>query len=440
MHDGKQRALHTEVAIPAPLRVRDDGKRQRFLVAQRLRRRVKEGNGAHASSFDARMVPREALHVEVADWAAREATKLQVRERGSRHVQRPVGERVQGKGRELIAHGPMIRGVGVCHRVKLRDTHPWHPSMWCIARMVCFDGPMLPSIDPGQLVALNALLEEGSVTRAARRLHITQSSMSHRLALLREMLGDPLFVRVGAALVPTARAAAMAEPLAAALRALEQAVAPALPFVPSTSRSRLTMAMPDLLAPLVPGLVGALLAESPGLQLQFTSISETLSAWLAQEPAALALTPTRFVQDDIQSRALGDLQFGVIGRKTHPALRRPLTTARWLAHPHVVVRIRNDQTNVIDEELKRRGLARQVGVEVPSFLAGLLIVAQSNFLMNAPMPLVDEAARSLGLRMRQSPIPLPRVRFAMAWHPRFQDDAAHRWAREQVYEAVRRLF
>lgn len=299
---------------------------------------------------------------------------------------------------------------------------------------------MLPSIDPGHLVALNALLEEGSVTRAAQRLHITQSSMSHRLALLREMLGDPLLVRVGAALVPTPRAAAMAEPLAAALRALEAAVAPALPFDPSKSHSRLSIAMPDLLAPLVPRLTSALLAASPGLQLQFTHITESLSAWLANEPSALALTPTRFVQDDIQSRALGDLHFGVVGRTTHPALRRPLTPARWLAHPHVVVRIRNEQANVIEEELKRRALVRHVGVEVPSFLAGLLIVAQSSFLMNAPMPLVNEAASTLDLRVREAPIPLPRVRFALAWHPRFQADPAHRWSREQVFEAVRRLF
>ncbi len=151
----------------------------------------------------------------------------------------------------------------------------------------------------------------------------------------------------------------------------------------------------------------------------------------------MALTPSRFVNDDILSRSLGELRFGGVGRKDHPALRRPLTTERWLAHPHVTVRIGNERTNVIEEELTRRGLERRVGLVVPSFLAGLLVVARSDFSMNVPMPLVDEAAGVLGLRLRKAPIPLPTIRFALAWHARFQEDPAHRWARERVFGAAR---
>jgi DNA-binding transcriptional LysR family regulator len=297
-----------------------------------------------------------------------------------------------------------------------------------------------PSVDPGQLVALNALLEERSVTRAAHRLGITQSSMSHRLAQLRQMLGDPLLVRVGGSLVPTPRALAMARPLAEALRALATSVAPVERFDPSTSRFALTIAMPDPLATLLPHVVAALVDEAPRAEIRVTNIGPGLSTALAGDPPGIALTPARFVDDDIRSRSLGDLRFGVVGRREHPAMRRKLTTERWLAHAHVTVRVGNETTNVIEEELARRGLTRRVAIEVPSFLAGLLVVARSDYLMNVPLPLVDEAAALLGLRLREAPIPLPRIRFALAWHPRFQAEPAHQWARERVFAAIRPAF
>lgn len=299
---------------------------------------------------------------------------------------------------------------------------------------------MRSPVDPGQLVALNLLLEERNVTRAARRLGITQSSMSHRLAQLRTSLGDPLFVRVGANLVPTPRASAIAQPLAEALHALAASVAPAAGFDPSTSRLVLGVAMPDLLAALAPRLVGALAGEAPGMQVRLTNIGPSLGTALAAEPPNVALAPSRLVDDDIRVRSLGELRFAVVGRRRHPALRRPLTTERWLAHSHVVVRVGNERTNVIEEELSRRGLVRRVGLEVPSFLAGLLVVARSDLLMNVPVPLGNDAARALGLQIRDAPIPLPTVRFTLAWHGRFHHDPAHRWARERVFDAVRPAF
>ena len=258
-----------------------------------------------------------------------------------------------------------------------------------------------PAVDPSQLVALNVLLEEANVTRAARRLGITQSSMSHRLAQLRRSLGDPLFVRVGASLVPTPRALAIAQPLAEALLALTASVAPAPRFDPLSDRSVLGIAMPDLLAPRAPRLVATLVDAAPKLEIRLTNIVPALSTALAADPPGLALTPSRFVEDDIRARSLGELRFGVVGRRDHPALRRKLTTERWLAHAHVTVRLGNERTNVIEEELARRGLVRRIGLEVPSFLAGLLVVARSDFLMNVPM------IKSMGANGAPSPAESP---------------------------------
>ncbi|MCE9572464.1 MAG: LysR family transcriptional regulator [Deltaproteobacteria bacterium] len=293
------------------------------------------------------------------------------------------------------------------------------------------------ALDPANLVALHVLLEERHVTRAAHRLGLTQSSMSHRLRRLREALGDPLLVPVGGALVPTPRGAAIAAPLASALAALQAAVAPPARFDPATSAPVVTVAMPDLLIPLVPALLADLTRAAPRAELRIVNVPADLSAALATGTPTLALAPTSFVHPGIVARALGHLRFGVAARRGHPALAR-LTVASWLAHPHVVVRVGNQTANLVGDELARRGLTRRVGVEVPTFLAGLLLVAGSDLLLNAPTALVHEVASALDLVVRATPIAIPRVPFAMLWHERFRVDAAHAWARGVVFAAIRR--
>jgi DNA-binding transcriptional LysR family regulator len=233
----------------------------------------------------------------------------------------------------------------------------------------------------------------------------------------------------------------MAEPLAAALRALAASVAPpASPFEPQTARFTLSIIMPDLLVAAAPRLVAALTREAPGIEVRLGPIAPALSRLLAADPPALALTPTRFVDGEVRARPLGVLRFAVAGRRGHPALRRRLTTKRWLAHGHVVVRIENESTNLIEQALARRGLGRRVSLQAPSFLAGLLVVARSDLLMNVPVPIARDAVAALGLALREPPIALPEVPFALAWHPRFHHDPGHRWARERVLAVLAPVF
>lgn len=299
---------------------------------------------------------------------------------------------------------------------------------------------MLDTLDAANLVALHVLIEERHVTRAARRLGITQSSMSHRLARLRDAFQDPLFVRSPQGLLPTPRAQAIGPPLADALRALEAVVVPPRPFEPAASRYTLRIALPDVLAPLAPRLIAGLAAEAPFVDLRLTPIAPSLSEALATGEPALALAPARLVSGPVITRPLGEVRFGVVGRRGHPALRRALSTERWLAYGHVVTRFGNEATNAVEAEIARHGLRRRVALEVPSFLAGLFILPTSDLLMNAPMELVAEAAGRLGLTTREAPIRLPRVRVSVCWHERFQRDPAHQWARERVFDAARPAF
>lgn len=304
--------------------------------------------------------------------------------------------------------------------------------------MVHFDD-MLETLDASHLVTLHILLEERHVTRAARRLGITQSSMSHRLARLRAELHDPLFVSSPHGLLPTPRAQSIAAPLADALRALDALVSTPRGFDPSTSAYTLSLALPDALAPIVPRIIAAFV-DAPRVDLRITPVTAPLSEALARGEPVLALAPSRFVGGSVMTRSLGEVRFGVIGRTGHPAFRGPLTTKRWVRFGHVVTRFGNDQSNAIEAELARHGLRRRIELEVPSFLAGLFVLSSSNLLMNGPMQLVHEAARQLKLTTREAPIRLPRVPISVCWHERFQHDAAHRWARERILEVAASVF
>ncbi len=295
-------------------------------------------------------------------------------------------------------------------------------------------------LDASHFAALQALLEERHVTRAARRLGITQSSMSHRLRVLREALGDELLVRAAGQLVLTPRAESILPALSSALAALKSSIEPSSTFDASTAHYRLTLALPDLLMPFVPRLLEALADRAPFMDLSVRNVPARLDDALASGVPQLAVAPVHFASSRIMTRALGAAHFGVFGRRGHAALTRGLTLERWLEAGHVVVRIDNDSPNVIERELARRQLTRRVALEVPSFLAGLSVVARSDLLMNAPLELAREVAGDFAVSGRPAPIELPKVPLALLWHERYHADAAHRFARELVLGALAPVF
>jgi DNA-binding transcriptional LysR family regulator len=291
---------------------------------------------------------------------------------------------------------------------------------------------------PAHVMALHVLLEERHVTRAARRMGMTQSSMSHRLGLLRRLLDDPLFVRDGRSLVPTPRAESLKGPVAEAVAALEAALLG--PQEREPVLTTLSVAMPDLLVPLAGPLMNDLAVAAPRCALHLTSVGPGLGERLVRGEPAMALVPKAFAKENVVHRVIGDLSFGVAGRAGHPVFRRRLTVESWLGTGHVVVNAGQGAPNLVEEALAARALQRRVALEVPSFLAGLMVVKGSELLMNVPLPLASSLCTELSLEVRAPPIPLPRPRFVLCWHPRFQKDRAHRRARDLVFESVQSLF
>ncbi|MCB9622982.1 MAG: LysR family transcriptional regulator [Sandaracinus sp.] len=296
--------------------------------------------------------------------------------------------------------------------------------------------PHLASLDLNLLVALDALLQEGSVTRAARRLGLSQPATSHALARLRELFGDPLLVRVGRGLAPTPRAEALRAPLERVLADVRRLLRERPAFDPATSRRRFVLLCPDLLAPLLPELLTVLEHDAPGVDLAVEQPRGDIHGPLEEGRADVALGPTRWGRTGLLRRGLGTLRWCVVGRRDHPAWRGRWTTAKWLAHPHVEVRTGNPDPNMIGEALAAAGLERRVGLTVPGFLAALVAVSKSRLFFCAPRELATPLAEPLGLTLRPLPIEAPPIPVALFCSERVAHEPGTAWLREKVAEVV----
>lgn len=295
-------------------------------------------------------------------------------------------------------------------------------------------------VDLNLLPALQALLSEGSVTRAARRLGLGQSAGSHALTRLRRLFGDPLFVRVGRQIVPTPRAEVLREPLARLLGQTALLLAQETAFDPARSTRSFVLACPDLLAPVLPSLVARLAAVAPRARLEIVLPRAGDGRALQEGAIDLALVPTPPEGPGLLRRGLGALRFAVAARRGHPLLRGPrLSRAAWAACPHVLVRTGHGGRSIVSAELARARFERRIGLVVPNFLLALVAVAESDLFFTAPRALMAPLCDRFALALRAPPVALAPVPVAALWHERFHADSAQRFFRALVTEQVAAL-
>jgi len=287
------------------------------------------------------------------------------------------------------------------------------------------------SVDLNLLEALDVLLRELSVTRAAARLGISQSAMSHKLARLRDLFGDPLLVGGRSGMVPTPEAERIGGSIRHAFVELRAAMRNTAPFDPGTSTRRFVMVSPDyaafsflprartLVAQEGPGTSLVVREPWPGMVDALRDGSLDLVAGVDLEPSA-GLIRTKLFQDSLVC----------VVRRNHPRVGKVLDLETFVSLPHLVVTRDADGQALLDKALAARGLRRHVAMRVPYHLAGPFIVARSDLILITTLALARDAASLLPLRIVQSPVPLPLIKVTMAWHERNQNDPAHRWLRD----------
>lgn len=306
--------------------------------------------------------------------------------------------------------------------------------------MTLMHGTNLDGLDLNLLRVLDALLLERHLTRAARRVGLSQPATSHALARLRAHLGDPLFVRGPGGLVPTERAARLEAPLRAAMGALAAAVSGGEAFAPATAQATFSIATADYGAfVLLPAMLERLAREAPQVDLWVRAVSADPLEQLARGDADLLLAPLPGARPlaTIHARLLYRERYVCVVRKDHPRARRGLDLDTWCELPHAFVAPRGSPGGVVDEVLAKHGRRRRVALALPSFLIAPHVVACSDLVLTVGARIAEAYAALLPLKVLDAPVPLPGFEVRMWWHERTHHDPAQRWLRKVVTEVVR---
>lgn len=300
----------------------------------------------------------------------------------------------------------------------------------------------LAAIDLNLLLVLHTVLEERSATRAAKRLHVTQSAVSNALRRLRELFGDPLVTRTPGGLVPTPRALQLAPSLSAALVQLEEVVAPTAEVRPEeVSRTFALAAADGQQLHDVPRVVEALGRRMPRAILRVVSIDYLMAhGGLLTSDVDVTFTPQLGGSAGICTQALYGERGVLAVRQGHPTLRKRVTPARFNACGHVMVHVafggRGQGQDATEKYLRQHGFHRRTAAIVPSFAAAAMIAAQTELVAAIPHRVGDALARYLPLRLLEIPIPAFRLQVALAWHRKNDADPVARHFRQVIIDAL----
>jgi len=293
----------------------------------------------------------------------------------------------------------------------------------------------LVSVDLNLLVALEALLAEVQVGRAARRIGRSQPAVSHSLRRLRELLGDPLLVRIGSRMELTPRAVSLREALPDTLERIRTLLA-AESFVPATSARRFQVVIHDHLADLVvPAIVRRMSVEAPRARLEVLS-------W----ESPFAMPPERLRAIDFCTSCSTDNLPGfertplftdteaLAVRRDHPLVSKLSTLRTFVEASHIAV-----TRDPLDAWLLKEGVERRIGLTVPSYLQALHAAAASDLVAFVPRRLADALAAPLSLAILRPPLDPGTYQECLFYPRRRECDAASRWLRDIVIDIGRRI-
>jgi len=284
------------------------------------------------------------------------------------------------------------------------------------------------NLDFRALSTFLAVLDEGSVSRAAVRLGVTQSAVSHTLERLRQALGDPLFVKSGRGIVPT-RYALQAGPHIRQILDDMQSLSAGPPFSPATAEFTFTIAANDYQRDLLlPDLVRLLRREAPGISLQVIPSGIPSADMLRKDVCDLIISPHPPEATDIMQRGLMADRMVVFYDPSHR--EPPSDLADYLKADHIALLFATGEKPSLDISISARGLTRRNVVTVSNFSGLPEFLRGTDMLATAP----ERMSRHLMRDFAWVPLPFDFKPFTllMLWHRRNQNDPAHKWLRNQV--------
>jgi DNA-binding transcriptional LysR family regulator len=294
-------------------------------------------------------------------------------------------------------------------------------------------------LDLNLLVTFDAVMQERNLTRAGRRLGLSQPATSHALARLRAALGDELFVRTPEGMQPTQRAEEMAQPVREALRVLRLATEPR-GFDPATSTRAFTLAVDNYAArALVPSLVHSVTEIAPDVTLDIRPIGyRDVLDMLDGDGVDLAVTGLIEGGERFKCARIMEDDYVAVLDANHPLAETHRLSPEGLAEiPHIAINSKGDDTSFVDEALEEHGLRRKIVARVPVLSIALMLIGSKRVAVISRRVATD-LATICPVVVRELPFTSPRLTLSMLWHRRVDTYEAHRWLREMVRHAAAR--
>ncbi|MEV5751874.1 LysR family transcriptional regulator [Actinoallomurus sp. NPDC052308] len=296
--------------------------------------------------------------------------------------------------------------------------------------------PTQSTLDLNLLVALDALLEEESVGGAALRLHLSAPAMSRTLARIRKALGDPVLVRSGQAMIPTPRALAIRAEVHELVERTATLFAPSELDLRTLERTFTLQADDSIVTVMGAPLLDRLRREAPGVALRFLAEGPEETRGLRDGRIDLEIGVIDGAPPEIRVEPLiRDQPVGVV-RAGHPLLDGEPTAERFAAAEHLTVSRRGRFEGPIDARLAERGLRRRVVASAPTFSSALVMLTVTDLVGRAARRLHASTIERFGLVAFDLPVEVPSPRIDLAWHRRYDADAAHAWLRRVIRETV----
>jgi len=290
--------------------------------------------------------------------------------------------------------------------------------------------------DMNLLVALDALLDEGSVVGAAQRMNLSPAAMSRTLGRIRDALGDPILVRAGRGLVPTPRALALREQVSVLVEQAGQVFRSA----DTVDLANLDRAFNIRTNDLFIALYGAQL-----LRMMHEQAPRTVLRFIPESPGGdddsvlrdgrtdLIISSTVDLGPEIKVQSLFQTFYIGLARQDHPIFAERVTAQSFASYPQISVSRRGRANGPIDVELAHCKVQRRVALITPSFHSALFSLPDSDLILPMPANILSSVSKlGLPLRSFEIPLALERVNVMQAWHPRFDSDPAHRWLRQTL--------
>lgn len=293
-------------------------------------------------------------------------------------------------------------------------------------------------LDLNLLVALDALLRERNVSRAAEGLNLSQSAMSNALARLRDYFNDDLLVQVGRKMELTPQAESLAESVRDILLRIDTAIAVQPEFVPAESKRTFTLLVSEYTTTvLIPALLSLVHREAEHIAFRFLPQTGSPEAMLTSGDADLLIMPEAFIPPGHPFEPLYEDDFSCVVWRDSAAFGHTLSVDQYLAAPHIIAEFTTARVSYEGWFIKRHGVERRIAAITPSFLTLCPLVVGTDCVATVHSRIARQAARALPIRLFPAPMEIPTLVQTVQWHKYRSQDPGLKWLRNRLQEAAR---